>query len=97
MAVRVEVRRTGGIGGGERRSTLDSALLPAARASELASLVAALPSPPEGLPQPPPPPDALRYDLRLDRGGRVQTYVYFDNSLPAAARELVEYVMARDA
>ncbi|GAA2620023.1 hypothetical protein GCM10010399_58940 [Dactylosporangium fulvum] len=94
MTVRVELRRTGGIGGGELRTTVVSTLLPAAQADKLRSLVAALPLPPEGLPQPPPPPDSLRYELLLDRGGRQLTYLYFDNSLPDAVRELVEHLVS---
>lgn len=86
----MQLHRTGGFGGIELRSRLDTDELPEPDARWLDAVVAALP------PKAPPArpgggmPDAMRYELTIQRDGDRRTLVYTDVDMPPQVRPLVQ-------
>ena len=92
--VRVRLRRTGGIAGGELNTVVDTSHLTHDQAHRLKALLTALP--PRGvggLPLPTPIPDSTRYELIIDRQGNRRTYRYSDTNLPPRIRPLIEFLL----
>ncbi len=90
------MRRTGGFTGAEVRSQLDTDALSPAEAAELAALVGTLDLDRLGAVTPPPVPmpDAMRYELEIERGEERRTVTLSEPAVPAEVRPLLQRLVA---
>ena len=91
--IRIELQRSGGFGGLSVRHALDTAELGADAQREVATLVEAAADAPRPAATPPAVRDAMRYDLTIRQGGRVQKLSFNDVTMPAQVRPLVQRVI----
>ncbi|HYN97493.1 MAG TPA: protealysin inhibitor emfourin [Pilimelia sp.] len=94
LHTRVLLRRTGGFGGIELHSQLDTDDLPEAEARWLDAAVTALPADAPPATDGAGVPDAMSYELTVQRGGKVRAFQYTDVTMPAAVRPLVQRLIA---
>lgn len=100
MSVRIHFERSGGFAGPamRRTCTVDSDALPAEEAEEVRSLVQAAdiatlashPARSDSIR-----PDAFRYRLTIEIGGRQHTVEVTDTDMPASLRPLVKWLAKR--
>jgi hypothetical protein len=102
MSLHIQFERTGGLAGPAQRRTLalDADALPAPEAEELRGLVraagvAALAGQSSG--EGPARPDAFRYRLTIDDGGRRHTIEVGEREVPPALRPLLNWLAKRAA
>jgi hypothetical protein len=92
--IRIELQRSGGFGGLSLRHALDTADLGADAQRDIAALVEAAAQAPRPAATPPAVRDAMRYDLTISQGGRVQLLSFSDVTMPPEVRPLVQRVIA---
>ncbi len=94
--IRVELRRTGGFAGTEVRSSLDSTTLDPNEAADLANVVSGidLAALTEARGGGPPVPDAMRYELTIERGTERVRVDLTEPAVPVDVRPLLQRLVA---
>ncbi|MDZ8187606.1 MAG: hypothetical protein RMX96_22490 [Nostoc sp. ChiSLP02] len=92
--MRISLERTGGFAGITKRTTADTAELPANEADTLKRLVEAADffRLPERITSPNPQSDRFQYKLTLEDNGRQHTVTVSEAALPGTLRPLIEWL-----